>query len=60
VKCLSHNTAQFLYNLLLRPEILHQTLYPLEVGNGNATRVRQDIRNQKDVIFIEDPASPSG
>ena len=41
-------------HLPFRPKIAHAVLYPLEVGNGNAAGIGQNVGNDEDTFVVQD------
>src|SRR5262252_779320 len=49
-----HDGLELLVHLVLGPEVTRQILHPLEVGDGDAARVRENVWNQEDTILVKD------
>src|SRR5450756_2841636 len=54
VECLGHDTVKPLVDFLLGPVVSVVVLNPLEVGNGNATGVAQNVRDDKSAVLLKD------
>src|SRR5437016_14189264 len=53
IKAGHHRVLQSLIDDVFPPEITHTVLHPLEVRYGDASRIRENIRNYEYAFFIE-------
>ena len=60
IEAADHDVLEAVVDLVLRPEEVLQVLHPLEVADGHATGVREDVGDDGDAAFLEDRVGLGG